>query len=218
MAQRIHDAVVSSGVLKHTMILEVSGGGDPIASPLFWSLLTDKLEHHPGMKVDLKTNGLLVTPERLAAIRAAGRIINCINISVDAACEATYAINRGGDWWRLMSNMEAIRDYPCWRQWNFVVQANNFREMADFVRLSSVYKVGTLFFSALDNWGSYTDEDYRSRAVHLPGHPEHQEFLDRLSDSVFWDERIIMAKIPLYRQGHVHDHRTSDAHFKPAAK
>ena len=207
LAAKIQDVVLSSGVLKHTLELNVLGGGDPFASPLTWSMLTSKIDCHPDMRLTLKTNGILATPERLSQVEASGKVIRSIGVSIDAATRGTYALNRGGDWDRLLSNMEKLRDLPYGKQWNFVVQANNFREMVEFVKMSSRYEVDVVYFSALDNWGYYPDDEYRSRAVHLPTHPQYDELRTVLRDPVLLDPRVIMGKLPAYRPGHVHDHR-----------
>lgn len=209
LAAKIHEVVLSSGVLRYSLGLDLSGDGEAMASSLYWSLLTSKVECHPAMSVNLRTNGLLLTRDRLQRIEDSGKRVGTIGVSIDAATRETYALNRGGDWDVLMSNLEAARDYPCWKQFNYVVQANNFREMRQFVELSARLGASSIFFSALVNWGTYSEQDYLVRAVHLPSHPQYGELKAVLEDPAFSRREVILAQLPAFRPGHVHDHRKS---------
>jgi hypothetical protein len=73
---------------------------------------------------------------------------------------------------------------------SMVVQENNFPEMPDFVRLGQRLAFDVVYFSQLVNWGTFSDEEFRRRGVHLPGHPRHQEFVAVLQDRIF-DEAIV---------------------------
>ena len=210
LAKQIHEVVLSSGILKHTLILNLSGDGEALVSPLYWPMLTSKLDCHPDMTIDLKSNGLLLTPERLKSITDSGKKFRYIGISVDAATRETYALNRGGDWDLLTHNLDKLNDLPYPRGFNFVVQTNNFREMKKFVEMALRYHTVCIYFSGLLNWGTYADQDYLSRAVHLPGHPLYGELKELLTDPIFQRPEIYLASLPSFRPGHAHDHRTTD--------
>ena len=62
------------------------------------------------------------------------------------------------------------------------MQANNYREMADFVALGRSAGASKVCFKELQDWGTYPEGDYARRAVHLPGHAEHAVFLQVLND------------------------------------
>src|SRR5206468_11023436 len=68
---------------------------------------------------------------------------------------------------------------------SMVVQDNNFREMPDFVRLGQRLSFDVVYFSQLVNWGTFSDEEFRRRAVHRPGHPRYREFVALLQDRLF---------------------------------
>jgi pyruvate-formate lyase-activating enzyme len=187
-AERIQDVLLSSGIFKSVDRVCSSGSGDPLASRLFWELLS-KLppQNHPHLRLVLQTNGLLLdthTWERLASLGYAERI-NEISISVDASTAATYEENREGDFERLMQNIKMIAKRQIPLQLNFVVQANNYREMPDFVALALGLGAQRIYFSALDNWETYEKSNYLERAVHLPGHPEHSDLLEMLRSPIF---------------------------------
>ena len=211
LTDKIHAAVLASGVLNHALEVILCGDGEPLASPTFWPFLSTRIEHRPELKFTLTTNGLLLTRERLEIIASSGKKIGGVSISMDAAREETYRLNRrGGNWDVLMRNLDDVKDYPfVWKQFNFVVQENNFAEMAEFLKFSLKHHATTVYFSALANWGTYSPEDYSRRAVHLPTHPRYGELVEVLTDPLFLDDRVIIAKLPIRRPGHRFDHRTS---------
>jgi hypothetical protein len=76
-----------------------------------------------------------------------------------------------------------------------VVQENNFLEMPDFVRLGKRFKVDIVFFNQLVNWGTYPDEEYARRAIHLPEHHRHSEFVDLLKKRIFKDSIVNLGNL-----------------------
>jgi hypothetical protein len=59
----------------------------------------------------------------------------------------------------------------------FVVQAANFREMADFVAIGREAGADGVDFSRLRNEGTYTPEAFAAVNVMDPQHKEHSDFL-----------------------------------------
>jgi hypothetical protein len=179
----VHDALLRSGLLSKVERLSASGSGDPVASRLIWPMLCrlSSLGCRPEMALTLQTNGLLLGPEKWAELGIeAGRVTH-LSVSVDAASEATYRRLRGGDWRRLMGNLAWMGRLGRHLQLNFVVQDANLGEMEGFVRLAKSVSANRVYFSVLNNWGTYSDDDYLGRAVHLPGHPRHLELLETIS-------------------------------------
>jgi radical SAM protein with 4Fe4S-binding SPASM domain len=198
LAPAIHEKLMESGVLGHVKTISVMGSEEPLASPLFWDLI-DRLrilECHPDPSLTLITNGVLLTPKRLDRILSAGRKINTVEISVDAATEETYLINRrGGNWNTLMANIEHLTSFGIPLRLNFVVQANNFREMPQFVDLARKFRADYVRFDAVNNWGAYAQHEYLQRAVHFPTHPLHRELKDVLRNPILMDECVHMAQL-----------------------
>lgn len=182
-AVAIDRAIFASGVLKMVRCLNLGGAGDPFASRLFRDLLTKlpAMECHPDLTLSLQTNGLLLTPDMLAAVEATGKPISRILVSIDAANAATYHLVRGGDWDALMRNLYHLGHADPFLQLNFVVQEINFKEILAFIELAILLGAKTAYFSTLENWGAYSKEEYDERAVHVPTHPRHSELLEILS-------------------------------------
>lgn len=190
---------IQNEALMDAHLLYITGSGDPFGSPFFrkW-LQTMKREHMPNLKkINLHTNAQLWTPKMWSTIsKDIQQLVESSEISIDAASSETYSINRrGGTFERLLENLEFVsmlrRSGPLvWVGISMVVQENNFMEMPDFVRLGKRFGFDSVYFSQLANWGTYSEEEFRSRAVHLPTHPRHSEFVDLLKDGIF-DEPLV---------------------------
>ncbi len=198
LSSLIHQKIMESEILMHVKMISVMGSGEALCSPHFWDLITrlKTVECHPDLCLSLTSNGTLLTPRNLNKIQASGKKIYNAEISVDAACEKTYLVNRrGGNWNVLMANLANIVACGIPLRINFVVQANNFREMPDFAKLGFQLGAEYVRFDAINNWGAFNQEDYLSRAVHFPSHPLHTELKIILADPILQDKRVHMAQL-----------------------
>ncbi|MGH9158608.1 MAG: radical SAM protein [Vicinamibacteraceae bacterium] len=185
--------------LNEADFLHITGSGDPFGSPYFrrW-LQSMKKPDMPRLEwIHLHSNGLLWTPKMWQSISEEVRqLIKSAEISIDAATAATYAVNRrGGSFETLLKNLGFIsalrQDGPLnFLKISMVVQANNFTEMPDFVRLGRQLRCDQVYFSQVVNWGTFTRDEFARRAIHLPTHPQHSAFLGVLQDQIF-DEPIV---------------------------
>ena len=191
--------LLSSGIFNLVDRLCSSGSGDPLASPLYWDLLK-KLprDRYPSLRLVLQTNGILLNQRNWERLGNNTQRINEILVSVDAATPTTYAANRrGGDWDILQDNLSRIFQHKIPLQLNFVVQANNFREMPDFVTMSRLLGASRTYFSALEQWGTYSTDEYLSRSVHRPTHPDHPALLETLKHPNLQDPAfVVLARLP----------------------
>jgi MoaA/NifB/PqqE/SkfB family radical SAM enzyme len=176
-------------LLRYVEEYDTSLQGDPFASPFTRNLLkTMDPRFYPRLKIiSIETNGQLLDQQMWAAMSLIHPLIRIILISVDAAAPETYEINRcPGKWNRLIDNIEylagvrAQMDDPFHFHLKFVVQQNNFRELPRFIELCRQWKA-TAFLQYLENWGTYTENDFNRRAVHRPEHPEYMQ-LRRILD------------------------------------
>jgi len=183
--------------------LVLSGYGDPFASPAYRGLLQGfRREDFPRLRrIDLHTNGQLWDTAMWSSMPAIHPYVRAAEISIDAATAETYAANRrGGDFARLRRNLDFVRTLPIALKISCVVQNNNFREMPAFVELGRTYG-GRIYFSQLVNWGTFSREEFRARAVHLPGHPDHAEFIGILRQVAGWPEVDLGNLLPLLSAG-----------------
>jgi MoaA/NifB/PqqE/SkfB family radical SAM enzyme len=189
---RIHDVVVNE-VLPSASCITLANFGEPFVSRYYLDILQnfDGLRW-PRLRIQLITNGLCLNPVAWHSIQRSHGAIDGIQVSVNAATKATYeATHRGGRFEALLtalSFLKSLREAGAVRTVaiSFVVQQSTYREARDFVALGRIFNVDCVAFSTLiqSSW-AHTDEGYAQEAVHLPGHPEHEEFLKVLSDPIF---------------------------------
>lgn len=185
---------IQNEALKDAHLLYMSGIGDPFGSPFSkkW-LQTMKREDMPNLReIFLQTNAQLWTPQIWSKIpKNIQQLVKSTEISIDAATSETYSINRrGGSFEKLLANLNFIsqlrKNGPLkTMRISMVVQENNFGEMPDFINLGKSLNVDTVFFTQLVNWGTFSDEEFSRRAIHLPAHPRHSEFASLLNDKIF---------------------------------
>ncbi len=160
----------------------LSGFGDPFASPVLRAFLQNfPTNDFPRLgAIDLHSNGQLWTRDLWATMPVIHPLVREAEISVDAATAETYGLNRpGGDFSRLLANLAFLGTLPIRVKLSMVVQANNYREIPALVELAGAHGFKA-YFSQLVNWGTFSREEFRSRAVHRTEHPEHARLLTLL--------------------------------------
>jgi len=163
--------------------LIISGTGDPFASRAYRRLLEEFVPRdYPRLEsIHLHSNGLLWNSAAWQSMQAAQSFVRTAEISVDGASAAVYRKNRGGDFELLLENLTFLASLPIAITLSFVVQQNNYHQMADFVGLAQGFGFA-VYFSQLVNWGTYDRSEFRRRAVHLPDHPEYARFCNLLRE------------------------------------
>ncbi len=160
--------------LKDCALIVSSGGGEFFASrPLLDFFKTLSKAQYPKLKLLLATNGTLFTPENWNKLQNLKGMVETVSVSIDAAEKETYEkLRRGGRWDILCDNMEYISSLKAAGEisrlvMNFVVQADNFRQMKDYVALAKKWNATTVFFQRIMHW---PDKD-----VFSPNNPHYNE-------------------------------------------
>ncbi len=190
--------------LAEARLLYITGSGDPFGSPYFrrW-LQTMKVSAMPKLeRIHLHTNGLLWTKRIWASIPQETRaLIRAATISIDAATSGTYAVNRrGGDFATLLDRLAFISELRArgplkYLEIHMTVQANNYREMPEFVELGRRHKCDRVSFHQLLDWGTFSPDEFAARAVQQPDHPDHSAFLDMLNDPRIADPLVYLSNL-----------------------
>lgn len=171
-------SLVEETLLPGAVEVTLSGFGDPFFAPGYRFLL-EKIspQKYPKLKkLYLNSNGQLFTARVWGKLPGLHSLLAGVEISVDAATTATYALNRpGGDFSRLLANLDFVAGLGVPLKLSMVVQANNFSEMQALADLAESLSA-SCYFSQLVNWGTYSREAFRQRAVHLPEHRLYQDF------------------------------------------
>jgi hypothetical protein len=195
--------VVEEEVLPEAEILYVTGSGDAFGSPYFLEWLRHmNVRDKPNLRIHLHTNAQLWTAPIWAKLPPEVRqIILTAEISIDAASERTYNLNRrGGSWSKLMNNLQFISGLRAsgpleYLKLHMLVQENNFDEMPAFVALGKSVGADCIYFSHLVDWGSFPSQELASRSIHRPEHPRHDELRAVLRHSSLQDPRVDLGNL-----------------------
>ncbi len=193
--------LLETSLFQNVRELIVTGNGDAFASKVCMSLLQSIDEKRfPNLKITLRTNGVLFTPGNWEKIRSAHYAINLVKISVDAATKATYGeVRQGGDFDRLLTNLSFISGLKVNKDLKleavFLMQKENYKEMPMFVELMKKYNFDTVSFTKINNWGTYTDEEFREVAIHRKEHTLYKAFRDILKHPMLKDP-IVSTDMP----------------------
>jgi MoaA/NifB/PqqE/SkfB family radical SAM enzyme len=128
-------------------------------------------------------------------------MIGILSISIDAARAETYErLRRPGKWNVLMENLELMARMRAegrirHLRINFVVQADNFRELPEFITLGNRLGVDCFWLQRLTNYGSFDESVFAQTDVTSPQHPDHEELLTILRHPSMNDPRIDMAML-----------------------
>jgi radical SAM protein with 4Fe4S-binding SPASM domain len=116
------------------------GGGEPLLYPYLIEVV--KYAVNKSVSVEISTNASLVTDKIIVQLKKAG--LKFIQVSLDGACEKTYAqIRRGGKFSTTVKNIKKLSEYftvsTC-----MVVNKLNYREIEEVIDLT--IKSGAKFF------------------------------------------------------------------------
>lgn len=189
------------------VILSITGSGDAFASPVYWNYLKklSTRENGSNLKINLMTNGLLMTEAHWNQIKPLWKHILFLNISVDAATEETYKIVRkGGQFKKLKNNLDYLDKFisdgnlPNLNGWqsNIIVQKDNFHELKQFVEWQLCYKnVTHIWTNLVTQWYHMDDEQFNNMAVWKEGHSMRSQLIEILKDPIFKNNRIIFGNM-----------------------
>lgn len=169
-------------LLKNAERVRITGSGDPFGSAHFQYVIRNlDRANNPKLRLDLQTNGVLLTPALWDRLKLEGRVDTLI-VSVDATRPKTYTVvRRGGDFDTLRRNLDFFAglrrdDRIAKFRLDFVVQALNFREMPEFVHLARRLGCDGVKFQMIRGWGTYSPAEFARVDIGDPAHPEHSDF------------------------------------------
>jgi molybdenum cofactor biosynthesis enzyme MoaA len=166
--------------------LYLSGTADPFASKSFRKLLTqfDRTKYPNVNDIHLHTNAILLNQDMWNKMSKIHSMIRIIEISIDAATKETYeVVRRGGNWDTLIENLKFIATLPIGeKRISMIVQDTNFMEMELFYNLMSEIfnNKARIYFKRIDNWGTFTEEEFKEKEVFREDHPMFNLFLLQL--------------------------------------
>jgi MoaA/NifB/PqqE/SkfB family radical SAM enzyme len=152
---------VNEYLQKHdNIIVHIGSDGDPFAS-LVYRYFMRTVPQNNNLKFNLQTNGLLMKKMLERTDKILSRI-DTINISIDGATKDTYEkLRRGGQWEKLLENLEFIKQYhqQFTIKFHMVVQQNNWQEMVQMLQLADRFQAHEVVFNRITNWNTYENFD-----------------------------------------------------------
>ena len=183
---------------KHSLQSLLFSGGEVFFSKWSKEILQNfNRKDFPNLKqVHLMTNGLLCTPKQFEKLKPGIDYVKTLSLSMDAASELMYAKTRGGNWKRLIKNLEFISELRRKKKitklnFCFVVRRENYKEMQAFVSLARRYHADRVLFQTYQVWPG-SQLNYQEEAVHLETHPEYQQFKE-IKDEVLQDPNVTVS-------------------------
>jgi molybdenum cofactor biosynthesis enzyme MoaA len=198
-------ALVQQG---YQLEINVTGSGDAFASPLSYEFMNE-LPKSDLVTLHLSTNGTMMTKSKLEG--AFRKQIKKNFISVDACTKSTYEkVRRGGSFAQLEKNLVDFDQlvlegfFPALDFWqlNYIVQQENYHEMADFVSWTRQFRtLNAIFFTRILDWKHLPAGRFEQKAIWMSSHPENQKFREILQQSCFNDSRVILGNLTEFRRG-----------------
>lgn len=207
-----------------SILVTITGSGDPFGAKLFRDLLfgLDGAQY-PNVQIRLHTNGVALTPAVWGKMARIHKNFEGIMVSVDAGNEADYQITRrGGNWHTLLNNLEFLgrrkkeHAYKFLRL-NFIVQRDNFRGIPEFIRLGKTIGATHCALSLLNDWGTWTREEFAARTVWSRDHDLFEEFLTVMADPLLGDPIVDLGNVAECRKAAL-ARLGADGHATPAAQ
>ena len=178
-------------LLRNAKIVYITGSGDPFGSNHFRRVIRRLNRQEFGhLRIDLHSNGQLFDARAWKELDLSGRVRD-VEISIDAAEPKTYAIvRRGGTFAQLRKNLAFIAELRRSGEirtltFSMVVQACNFIEMPNFVRLGEEFAADRVSFQMIRNWGTFGKAEFEAEFIGDPAHPQHKNLVALLEAPEF---------------------------------
>lgn len=170
-------------------VLYITGSGDPFISVGFRDFLRNfNPKKYPKLeKIHLHTNATKWNREMWDSMKSIHPYVKTCEISIDAGTKDTYENKTriGGSWDELIDNLKFISTIPTLKKIkpSFVVQNHNYKEMGLFydMMFGLFGKKSNIFFGKINNWGTFSDEDFLEHQVWNPNHINYSDFIEEVN-------------------------------------
>ncbi len=174
-------------LLEKTEMLALSRSGEALLSPHSLYILGNlSPAGNPKLTIYLTTNGSHDMRAKWKHLGAVAGLIKRISVSIDGAGKEVFEQLRYPAKWDAITNtMEFFAEKLTSGELeavtvNFVMQKANFRQLRDILHLCIQWRVSNLRLSRIIDFDNLYSSGFRDKAVHLPQHPLHEDFLDEI--------------------------------------
>ena len=153
---------ISKTLLPGANRLTVAGNGEAFLSKAYAEIFNGNF---PNTHLTILSNGNLFTVQKWKTVEGHFKDVQLM-FSIDAVTKETYEkVRRGGHWGNVMRGLETASQLRkegkiCRFIIRFVVSRRNYMEMPDFVRLGKKMNCDIVDFSRIENWGTFTDDEF----------------------------------------------------------
>lgn len=199
-----------------SVFLNITGSGDPFASPLYWDFLCNlDGTKYPNLSINLQTNGVLMDSKHWNKLTKIYKNIRCVQISVDASSKDVYHIvRRNGSFTKLRQNLDYLDTiahsgifHPKF-SWitNFIVSTTNYHEIVSFAEWMLQYKtLSRVWYNMIADWGHLSSTDFDNLAIWKEDTLGHNAFLQLLKHSIFDEPRLDLGNMLHLREKSIND-------------
>lgn len=187
-------------MLKNAKLVHPCSLGEVFISKHSQKLIKTATEKYPDLSFCIYSNGMFCDEEHIAKLGLSNRIDRLL-ISVHAATKKTYnKIVRGGDFDRVMKNVEwAAKEQAEGRigvvNLNYVVSSLNYQDMAEFAKIAKRLNISASFWE-LRSWGtSDMSRNVEQYAIFNENHPEHDKLVEVLKDPIFLSSWVVLNDV-----------------------
>ena len=186
----INDSIVNR--IKHMIIDQIQSqpveirwcGGEPFISEVYLDLLEYITQRgKPNIQHIIQTNGSYLQKKSDLFLKLLPTLKE-LRVSFDAATANTYSITRtNGQWHTLLENVRWARDAinsqatATILSADFVVQADNYKEIPAFVELCHSLGIDQMQFQKMWNWGTWPQQEFDAKNIYNPQHPDYQDLV-----------------------------------------
>jgi molybdenum cofactor biosynthesis enzyme MoaA len=170
-------------LLKRASWLFLSSSGEALVSPHSLELLHKITPSaYPDLKIGLFTNGSHDLEAAWKRLGDTASLIDICVVSVDGSDQQTFEkLRYPAKWDKLMANMEFLAQLKSSGGLSdlavrFVVQKDNYRQMAEMLRLCTNWQVNSLGFTRIRKF-SMPDEAFKEKNVFASEHPLHHDLI-----------------------------------------
>lgn len=179
---------IITDMLENAKNVVLSGVGEALFSPHSRRLIKRISEIYPDIKFSLISNGILCDEKNLKELGIIDKLLS-ITISLHATKKTTYdKLVKFGNFEKVMENLNFLSEMKKSQKinnfiLNFVVNAYNYREMADYIKLAQKINatVGFLELLPLDANKEVFDE----LNIVNENHPQYNDFVKTMKNPVF---------------------------------
>ncbi len=167
--------------------------GEPFASKYSLKIIHDERTKKRG-NISIYSNGTLLSPKVLDELLKEYETLE-LAISIDASCQKTYEkIRRNGNFLELCKNLDYMSKQKSqgkvtFFQINYVLQADNIKEMQEFIDWGKQLGVDRIAINPIEQWGVYTDEEFEKVSIFRNGEIK-EEFLKYFTKEIMEDEKV----------------------------